>query len=128
MTITNAKLSKFRQRILELNKQIQHLSSRCLFIDPLIKGTPGQLYKRCGKSSCKCNTDPDGRHGPYKNIQIRINNKQKLIPLKKDDYHLWDLAKNYQYQIKKIKELEVAQQNLKDLVKAIVDERLVEFP
>lgn len=128
MAITKNELSKYRKKLDELLKRIQYLSSKCLFIDDLIKGTPGELYKKCGKKSCKCYKNEDDRHGPYKIIQVRIGKKQKLIPLKKDNYHQWDLAKHYQYQIDKLKELTMAQQDLEALVKEVIEKRTMEFP
>ncbi len=128
MAITNYELSKFRKKVCKVVSRIQHLSERSLFSDGLIKGTPGILYKKCGRPTCKCNLDDKNKHGPYKNIQIYKDNKQKLIPLKKCDEHYWDLAKRYQYQIEKLKELDEAHAELKTIIKEVISKRVVKFP
>ncbi len=126
--ITPDELSVFRKQIRLLVVKIERLSFRCLFSDPLIRGTPGEVMRTCGKKTCKCMQDPKGRHGPYKVISIVQNGKQRSVPLSKDKVGLWELAERYQYQVAKLSELKKVCAELADLVWAVIERRLQQFP
>lgn len=34
-------------------------------LDQIANGTVNYVYKKCGKSNCKCFSDDDYKHGPY---------------------------------------------------------------
>ena len=126
--ITNSELSKYKKTINTLLKCLQKQATRCLYKDDLIQGTPGALYKKCGKKTCRCNDNKKFRHGPYKNIQIRIDKKKKLVSLNKDNQRLWDLANNYQYQTKNLKEFKKTCEQLETVIIEVLEKRSIEFP
>jgi hypothetical protein len=126
--MTAEQLSAYRKRIQVLLKQIDRLSSRCLFPDPLIRGTPVEVMRTCGKQTCKCMKDPKDRHGPYKVIAVVKDGKQRSIPLGKDKQELWSLVQRYQFQIKKLSELKNAASELVDVVWEVIERRLQQFP
>lgn len=126
--MTAEQLSAYRKRIRVLVQQIDRLSSRCLFSDPLIRGTPVEVMRTCGKPTCKCMKDPKDRHGPYKMISVVREGKQRSIPLGKDKAELWPLVQRYQFQVEKLSELKKATSELADVVWKVIERRLQQFP
>ena len=75
--IARTELSQYRQRLRNLISEIGRLSFYSASSDPLIQGTPGEVFRTCGKKNCKCADDPSERHGPYFVIQIYQEKKQR---------------------------------------------------
>lgn len=125
--ITPQIISRYRQEMGRLINEIEKLSFRCLYEDSLIQGTPGTVYRTCGKASCKCMKSKEDRHGPYYVIQVYKDGKQRQISLTKNQKHLWDKAKNYQYQIQKLNELKERCHKLQELVNEVIEKRTEEF-
>jgi hypothetical protein len=44
---------------------------------PLRRGSVGERFMKCSKSSCACGTDPDARHGPYVSLTYAVHGKTK---------------------------------------------------
>ena len=126
--ITREKSSRSKQEIYRIIEKIKKLSYSCAYMDPLIKGCPGEVFRKCGKATCKCSTDDSRRHGPYMVIQTYQNGKQKQISLKKDQKDIWGRAKNYQKQIRNIAALKTCCLELEKLVKQIIEERVEKWP
>ena len=66
--------SRKKQRAIE---RINDLRKKVLEFDHVCSGTIGKIMVRCGKSNCRCATDPDARHGPY--FQWNRMKKGKLV-------------------------------------------------
>ena len=126
--LTSSQLSLYRQTIRKLMTRIERLSSRCLFIDELIHGSPTEVFRKCGRANCKCATSASERHGPYKVIQVVRDGKSRQVCLRKDQAELWDLAKRYQFQVDKLAELKTACQELQTTAAEIVELRVRDFP
>ena len=126
--LTPQQLSRYRQQVRRLIQDIDHLASRCLFIDSLIQGNPGEVFRTCGKESCKCMKSKADRHGPYLVIQIYREGKQRQIAVKRDDKRFWDKAKHYQFQLECLGKLKQGSDELQRLVVEIIERRLEEFP
>lgn len=126
--ITKEQLSRYRQSIGQLVKKVDRLASRCLFADPLIHGSPAEVYRRCGHKGCACSTDEQKRHGPYKVIQVVRGKRSRQVCLRRDQEHLWPLAQRYRYQVKRLSELKQACQELQEMVRQVIDQRIMEFP
>jgi len=125
--LTKQTLSRYRQEFRRLQKEIDRLTSRCLFDDPLIQATPGEVYRTCGKKTCKCMQDKDKRHGPYLVIQVYRDGKQRQISLKKEQKDTWDKAKHYQFQIECLGKLKDSCKELQSLVAEVIEKRTEEF-
>jgi len=121
-------VSKHRQAVRKLLDKIDELSFVSAHPDPLIKGSPSEVFRTCGKKPCRCATQPDNRHGPYPVIKIYRNGKQRQIALKKSQKEEWQLAKNYQKQIEKFLELKSSCAELEKLVKNFIEYRVKEWP
>ena len=126
--LTEKQLSRYRQSIRQLVTKIDRLASRCLFTDPLIHGSPAEVYRRCGRKACACSTDDSKRHGPYKVIQIVKRNRSRQVCLRRDQEQLWPLAQHYQHQVKRLAELKQACRDLQDMVREVINLRIMEFP
>lgn len=126
--ITKGQLSRYRQSMSQLVKKVDRLASRCLFADPLIHGSPAEVYRRCGRKGCACSADKQKRHGPYKVIQVVRGKRSRQVCLRREQEHLWPLAQRYQYQVKRLSELKQACRELQDVVREVIDQRIMEFP
>jgi hypothetical protein len=126
--ITPEQLSRYRQTIRKLSDKIEHLASRCLFADPLIHGTPAEVFRKCGRPNCKCADNLEDRHGPYKVIQVIREGKSRQICLRREQENLWELAKRYQFQTEKLAELKGACQELQQTITEVIEKRVREFP
>jgi len=127
MKITNEALSKYRQRARALISAIEKLSYGCINSTPLIQGTANEVYKRCGKSNCKCVNKAE-RHGPYRVIQIANQGKTKQISVKGDDKDIWEQTKQYQAEVKKYLKLKKLCLQLEILTMHIIEQRTEDFP
>jgi hypothetical protein len=126
--ITTDQLSKYRQRLRELINSINKLAYQCAYSDPLIQGTPGEVFRTCGQKNCKCLSDPAERHGPYQVVQIYQEKKQRQIALRQDQKEIWQQAKNYQKQMKTLSHLKKTCAELTDTVHDVILQRLEALP
>ncbi len=126
--LTSKNISKHRQRIHQLLKEIERLAYQSAYEDKLIKGTPGKVFRRCGSKKCKCAMGSEYRHGPYMVIQIFKNGKQRQIALRKDQKEIWERAKNFQTQMQYLSELKEHTLKLEKLIKSMIEKRLEDWP
>lgn len=126
--ITSTELSKYRQHLRQLVDEIDKLAFQSASVDPLIQGTPGEVFRTCGQKNCQCATDRAYRHGPYLVIQVYQNKKQRQIALKQEEKVLWQKAKNYQKQIHTLAQLKKTCAQLTHVVRGLIQKRLEELP
>lgn len=126
--ITSTELSKYRQRLRQLIDRIDKMAYQCAYSDPLIQGTPNEVFRTCGQKNCKCLSEPAQRHGPYLVIQTYQDKKQRQVAIKQDQKELWQKAKNYQKQIRTLAELKKTCTELTDTVHEIITQRLEKLP
>jgi hypothetical protein len=126
--ITTAELSKYRHRLHQLINSIDKLAYQCAYADPLIQGTPSEVFRTCGQKNCKCASDPAMRHGPYLVIQIYQDKKQRQVALRQDQKEIWQQAKNYQKQMKALSQLKKICTELTDTVREVLTQRLEKLP
>lgn len=46
-------------------EKLRSLKEQILEFDLICSGTLYRRFRKCGKASCRCATDPEARHGPY---------------------------------------------------------------
>lgn len=46
-------------------EKLRSLQEQILQFDLICSGTLYRRFRKCGKPSCRCASDPDARHGPY---------------------------------------------------------------
>jgi hypothetical protein len=120
-------ISGYRKKIRLLLNKIEHSSFSVAFTDPLIKGTPGKVYRKCGNPICKCAKNIEDRHGPYLVIQIRKDGKSKQIALRKNQRVIWQQAKNYQKQMDTINVFKKYCLDLEKIMREIIKQRTKKF-
>jgi hypothetical protein len=125
--ITATELSKLKKELRQLIDKIERLAFYSAYTDPLVRGTPGEVLRSCGRKTCPCATDPAARHVPYPVIQIYQGKKQRQISVKKDEMGIWQKAKNYQKQSRSLLELKQACLELTEIVREIIDKRVEEW-
>ena len=128
MSLSTVELSKHKKCLHLLLDKIGQQAFHCAYVDPLIQGTPGEVFRTCGKKTCKCAKDPTNRHGPYLVIQCYQNKKQRQIALRQEQQNLWQQAKNYQQQIKALGLLKNSCDELIAEVEKIIQLRTEEWP
>jgi len=126
MTMTTQALSEQRRVLRQSLKSIERLVFKSAYSDPLFRGTPGEVFRACGKKNCACATDVAKRHGPYRVIQIFRQGKQKQIALKKGDDEIWTRVQHYQQQMKYFFELKKKLNELEQSVKKLIESRIEE--
>lgn len=76
-------VSKIRQKLSILNKQrTKHIFS-LTHGNPLVHGLPHNVFRKCGKSNCKCATGE--RHGPYPALSVNKEGRHRIVMIKKAD-------------------------------------------
>jgi hypothetical protein len=118
-------LSKFKQ---DIHKKSEELKRRCFAAadeESLLAGTPVQTYKTCGKLNCKCSQGGDQRHGPYLAVQIRRDGKQRNLTLKKSESYFFEMAREYQRQMKNRDEIILLQKKLLEKVDHMIEARVI---
>ena len=126
--MSTTELSAHRKRLRELLDHIEKLSFVCAYPDPLIQGTPGEVFRSCGRATCRCAKNPTQKHGPYLVIQVYKDKKQKQVALRKEQEELWIRAKNYQKQMHTLLELKKTCSQLTEQVQKILDQRIEDLP
>ena len=126
--ITITEISEYRKQLRHLIDQINKLAFHSAYEDSLIQGSPGEVFRTCGKKTCKCASDPADRHGPYLVIQVYQEKKQRQIALKKSQREIWQKAKHYQKQTKYFLELKETCSDLIKKVSEILDKRIEKWP
>lgn len=122
--ITTQIVSTYRKKLRLLIQEIEHLAFQCAYTDPLIRGSPGEVFRTCGKKSCKCSQGGAYRHGPYLVIQTFEKGKQKQVSLKKSERALWEQAKNYQFHKNNLVKLKTSTNQLNRLASEIMEQRI----
>jgi hypothetical protein len=64
------------------NERIVHMRS-LTHGKPLIHGLPYKVFRKCGKSNCKCAVGE--KHGPYPALAVNKNGRQRTVMVKKKD-------------------------------------------
>jgi hypothetical protein len=82
-------LSDSRQTTLQrIEERHRALLRDILDIGPVLRGTISERKGRCGKPTCRCQTDPEALHGPYhiwtrkeagKTITVSLRPEQALL-------------------------------------------------
>ena len=120
--------SRYRQEIGKKIRRISWLASRCLFLDPLIQGSPYAVFKTCGRKGCECAKGGEYRHGPYPVLHVSENRRQRQVSISKGDREVWDQAKHYAYQLQRLEHLKIACLELQGLVREVIQKRITELP
>jgi hypothetical protein len=89
-------IQKIKKKLSVLNsRRTKHIFS-LVHGKSLIHGLPQTVYKKCGKTRCRCSKGY--LHGPYPALSINKNGKQKIVMLKKEvDTGLQKKAKRYKH-------------------------------
>ena len=82
---SSKKFSSIRQQVYLLQKEMNKMIWDLLNSLPveMIVASLSYVYRRCGKTTCKCTKGE--KHGPYPAIQINVKNKRTIKMIKKND-------------------------------------------
>lgn len=119
------KVSAYRQNISRLVEQLKRCYLKAGYGDLIFKGTPIEVFRTCGKKSCKCHSGKEHRHGPYQAIQTRLDGKQKQILLKQNESHFFDMARHYQFQTQNKKRITALQKEITENLTLMLKARTI---
>lgn len=125
--MTNQEISYYRKQINSIVRKLDQLAFKCAHKDPLIKGSPGRIYRQCGKKTCKFSQGTHNRHGPYYVIQIQKNGRQRQIFLGKSVEEAWLKVTSYQKQMRYLKEIKFCSEELIAMVENVINKRTEEY-
>jgi len=54
-----------KRAVQRARERVQSIRAAVAGLDLLCSGTLSERMMKCGKSNCRCASDPDARHGPY---------------------------------------------------------------
>ena len=78
-----------RQQALRRCEQEYHrVKNQLQSLGFILQGSVTERWKQCGKPGCKCQHDPDSRHGPYYQLSWKHQGKTKSIHLNPDQLQL----------------------------------------
>ncbi len=86
--------TKYRKKLLALQRQQAKLFERLLEVRPILRGTVNRVYTRCGKPNCWCARDPKG----HAHVRMTWSQEGKMITRKvplADLARIRDLTENY---------------------------------
>jgi len=76
-------ISAVRQELYTLNKKRTGYIFRLLHGKPMVHGLAHEVFRRCGKSNCRC---AGGElHGPYPALSVNKDGRQRTVMIKKID-------------------------------------------
>lgn len=123
--VSKEHVSRFRQEISRLVAELRRHCLKAGHADLLFKGTPQEVYRRCGKPTCRCAESDENRHGPYRLIHCRHNGQQRQISLKQSEQHYYEMAEHYQYQYRNRRKIQKLQEKILAEVDAMLEARTI---
>jgi len=124
--LNKQKFSEYRKKLRQLLDSIEVKAFKLIHPDPLFRGSPTEVYRRCGNARCKCAKGGEYRHGPYKVIQINKDGKQKQLALKRGQEKYFDMATLYILQKGNHKRVKELLDGIDKLLDEVIRERTVE--
>ena len=118
-------VSRYRQEVSLLIAKLKSLCLKAGHSDLIFKGTPTQVYRKCGNPRCRCAAGGSERHGPYKVIQVWESGEQRQISLKRAESSYFEMAEHYQYQQQNRHKIVELQGELLELVERMIEARCI---
>lgn len=76
-------LSYLTEKLSILNMKRTNYIYNLLHGKNMIHGIPHEVFRKCGKKTCKCNRGT--KHGPYPALSVNKQGRQKIVMIKKAD-------------------------------------------
>jgi hypothetical protein len=76
-------LASLTEQLYELNMKRSDYIFSLLHGKEMVHGMPLEVFRKCGKSNCRCSTGM--QHGPYPALSVNKHGKQKIVMIKKAD-------------------------------------------
>ena len=118
-------LSQTRQKFGAKVEKLKQLYIGACNDEALFHGQPAKVYRKCGKSNCKCVEGGDSRHGPYDIIRVYREGKNTQVTVADDEKHFVEMAKRYQHEVSRRKEIVTLQEEMLSMLDEIVDKRTI---
>ena len=123
--VTAEQASRYRQEISHLIVKLKRLCLKAGHRDLLFKGTPIEVYRKCGKTQCRCAAGGESRHGPYQVIQIWDEGKQGQVSLKRSEGKYFEMAKHYQSQRQNRQKIIEIQREILERLEQMIETRCI---
>lgn len=107
---------KIKQDIRAVLTEIDRLATEMISISQMVGATFGVTYRKCGKPTCRCNSDESKRH-PVIRINFTENRKAKTrsVP-KKDENWIKKMTDNYKLFRQNFQQLRIHENRLNELL------------
>ncbi len=81
--LDKTEIRRFQQKLTTLNEERTRYIFSLTQGKDMVLGLPLKVYRRCGKSGCKCNQGE--KHGPYPALSVNKGGRQRIVMVKKTD-------------------------------------------
>lgn len=120
-------ISATRQELSRLNKQRTKYIFSLIHGKNLIHGLPHKVYRKCGKSNCKCATGD--KHGPYSALSVNKVGRQKMVMIKKADLvSVLEGANRYKHYQETLAKIRKINKKIDELLEKIKHETIRSYP
>jgi HEPN domain-containing protein len=124
--ISNEKISRYKKILRQLIDELDKKAFKSIYPDTLFRGSPVEVYRKCGKKNCKCTKGGENRHGPYKVIQVNRDGKQRQLTIKPGQEKYFEMAKSYVWHSNNYRSIKELLNKIDKLIETIINERLEE--
>ena len=101
-------LARLSEKLSLLNIKRTNYMYSLLHGKDMVHGIPHEVYRTCGKTSCKCARG--AKHGPYAAISVNKKGRQKIVLIKKADQnavmHKAERYKLFQQNLTRIRKID----------------------
>ena len=112
----NVAMKNLKKEINSILLEIDRLTNEMISVSQMIGASFGVTFRKCGKVSCRCNSDENKRH-PL--VRITFTEKRKSqtrsIP-KKDEKWIEEMTGNYKQFRQNFQQLRICENKLNDLL------------
>lgn len=77
-----------KETLRQYEREYEELKTQLMAIGYILQGSVTERWMPCGKSECRCQNDPQARHGPYYQWSWKEHGKTKSIFLDADQVPL----------------------------------------
>ena len=123
----NKEIRSIIKTLSDLNRQRTNYIFSLVHGKFLVHGLPHMVFRRCGKSNCKCKRGY--LHGPYHALSVNKDGKKKIVMIKKtDEEAILKEAKRYQYYQKKMVQIRKINKEVDKLLEKLKLTTIKDYP
>ena len=129
MDTTSTKIDKkaLLKKLSLLNDQRTRYIFSLVQKSPMVHGLPHEVYRKCGKSNCKCARGE--MHGPYNALSINKDGGHKIVMVKQSDAaHIMKKSRRYRYVQQTLARIRKIDKEIGEILEQIKVSAIVSYP